>query len=58
MTVFGQYALNSSGKPQSVYLQASSGVAEHREGESAEALFARADSILYRDKAIESNRYA
>lgn len=56
--VFGQYSINLSGKPQTVQVQASTGVAEHRTGESAEALFARADNILYRDKSVRSDRYA
>ena len=54
--VFGQYSINVCGKPQSVDVQASTGVAEHRNGETAEALFERADAILYRDKSTQNDR--
>jgi len=57
-SVFGAYSINLSGKPQQVHVQASTGVAEHRAGETAEALFARADAILYREKSIQNDRYA
>ncbi len=56
--VFGAYSINLSGKPQFVQVQASTGVAEHRESETPEAMFARADAILYRDKSIQTDRYA
>jgi diguanylate cyclase (GGDEF)-like protein len=56
--VFGQYSINVSGKPQVVPVNASTGVAEHRTGETAEALFARADSILYREKTVQNDRFA
>ena len=56
--VFGTYTVNLSGRPQSVQVQASTAVAEHREGETAEALFARADGILYGEKPVASDRFA
>jgi diguanylate cyclase (GGDEF)-like protein len=56
--VFGQYSINVRGKPQLVEVQASSGVAEHRGGETAEALFQRAGAILYREKSAQEDRYA
>jgi diguanylate cyclase (GGDEF)-like protein len=56
--VFGEYAINISGQPQIVRVHASTGVAEHRDGETAEALFGRADGMLYREKRIPSQRFA
>lgn len=56
--VFGQYSINVCGKPQPVDVQASTGVAEHRSGETAEALFQRADAILYSEKTAQNDRFA
>ena len=56
--VFGQYSINVCGKPQPVDVQASTEVAEHRSGETAEALFQRADAILYSEKTAQNDRFA
>lgn len=52
--VAGWYSITVAGKSVRVLVRASVGVAEHRPGESAEELFARADQMLYQDKAMRS----
>jgi len=50
--VSGWYTVNAGGKSLRVLIRASVGVAEYRAGESLEQLYARADELLYADKAL------
>lgn len=52
--VGGWYTVTAAGRPVRVLIRASIGVAEYRKGESAEQLYARADELLYADKALRT----
>lgn len=47
----GQYAMESASGAVNICVSASVGVAQHAAGESGRELFARADALLYQDKA-------